>query len=120
MKIQKMIFYLMVMVHFYLAIWQKKIGIKQFIYSSSVAFYGSNLKKISEKTPIKPDSIYGISKYAEMFINQILGKTNIKTTIFRIFNTYGPGENLNYLKKGMVSIYCNYVWRNKPIVVKGH
>ena len=54
-----------------------------------------------------------------MFINQILGKTNIKTTIFRIFNTYGPGENLNYLKKGMVSIYCNYVWRNKPIVVKG-
>ena len=99
----------------------KKIGIKQFIYSSSVAVYGSNLKKkISEKTPIKPDSIYGISKYAgEMFINQILGKTNIKTTIFRIFNTYGPGENLNYLKKGMVSIYCNYVWRNKPIVVKG-
>ena len=99
----------------------KKIGIEQFIYSSSVAVYGSNLKKkISEKTPIKPDSIYGISKYAgEMFINQILGKTNIKTTIFRIFNTYGPGENLNYLKKGMVSIYCNYVWRNKPIVVKG-
>ena len=43
----------------------KKIGIKQFIYSSSVAVYGSNLKKkISEKTPIKPDSIYGISKYA--------------------------------------------------------
>lgn len=99
----------------------KKIGIKHFIYSSSVAVYGSNpQKKISENTSIKPDSIYGISKYAgEMFINQILGKTKIKTTIFRIFNTYGPGENLNYLKKGMVSIYCNYVWHNKPIIVKG-
>ena len=36
-----------------------------------------------------------------------------------MFNTFGPGENLNFLKKGMVSIYCSYVWRNKPIIVKG-
>ena len=43
----------------------------------------------------------------------------VKTTIFRIFNTYGPGEDLNYLKKGMVSIYSYYVWKNKPIIVKG-
>lgn len=99
----------------------KEIKAKHFIYSSSVAVYGSNIKnKITEKTKIIPDSIYGISKYVgEMFIKQVLGVTNIKTTIFRIFNTYGPGENLNFLKKGMISIYCSYVWRNKPIIVKG-
>ena len=99
----------------------KKIKVKHFIYSSSVAVYGSKkTKKMTENTDINPDSIYGISKYTgEMFIKQILGKTKIKTTIFRIFNTYGPGENLNYLKKGMVSIYCSYVWKNKPILVKG-
>ena len=75
---------------------------------------------ISENTSITPDSIYGISKYiGEMFIKQILYKTKIKTSIFRIFNTYGPGENLNFLKKGMVSIYSSYVWRKKPIIVKG-
>ncbi len=39
-----------------------------------------------------------------MFVNQEFKKTKVKTTIFRVFNTYGPGENLNYLKKGMVSI----------------
>ena len=99
----------------------KEIKIKHFIYSSSVAVYGSNNKnKISETSEIKPDSIYGISKYVgEMFIKQLLYPTKIKTTIFRIFNTYGPGENLNFLKKGMVSIYCSYVWKNKPIIVKG-
>jgi UDP-glucose 4-epimerase len=99
----------------------KEIKINHFIYSSSVAVYGSNNKnKISEISEIKPDSIYGISKYAgEMFIKQLLYATKIKTTIFRIFNTYGPGENLNFLKKGMVSIYCSYVWKNKPIIVKG-
>ena len=104
-----------------LALLAKEIGVKHVIYSSSVAVYGSNIKKkITEKTKINPDSIYGISKYVgEMFIKQILYKTKIKTSIFRIFNTYGPGEDLNYLKKGMVSIYCSYVWKNKPILVKG-
>lgn len=105
-----------------LCVLAKKINIKHFIYTSSVAVYGSSLKnkKINEKTSIKPDSIYGISKYAgEMFINLELKKTKIKTTILRVFNTYGPGEDLNFLKKGMVSIYSSYVWRNKPIIVKG-
>jgi len=99
----------------------KKIKVKHFIYSSSVAVYGSNNNsKINEKSKIQPDSIYGISKYVgEMFIKQVLYKSKIKSTIFRIFNTYGPGEDLNFLKKGMVSIYSSYVWRNKPVIVKG-
>ena len=98
----------------------KKLKIKKFIYTSSVAVYGSNLKKINEKSNIDPDSLYGISKYAgEMFINQILKSTKTQTIIFRLFNTYGPGENLNFLKKGMVKIYCSYLWRKKPIIVKG-
>lgn len=98
----------------------KKINCKYFIYASSVAVYGSNQKKITEKSNINPDSIYGISKYAgEMFVNQILKKTNVKVRIFRIFNTYGPGENLENLKKGMVSIYCSYIWKKKPLIVKG-
>ena len=92
-----------------LSLLAKKLKVKKFIYTSSVAVYGSNpKKKINEKTQINPDSIYGISKYAgEMFIKQIFKNTNVQTLIFRVFNTYGPGENLNYLKKGMVSIYCS-------------
>ena len=98
----------------------KKIKVKHFIYTSSVAVYGSNYKKINELSAINPDSIYGVSKFAgEMFINQELKNTKIRYTIFRVFNTYGPGENLNYLKKGMVSIYASYVWKKKPIIVKG-
>ena len=54
-----------------------------------------------------------------MFISQVLQQTKIKTTIFRVFNTYGPGENLNFMKKGMVSIYSSFVWKKKPIIVKG-
>lgn len=98
----------------------KKVKCKKFIYTSTVAVYGSNSKTINEKTPIKPDSIYGVSKYAgELFLKQLLLNSNVKTIIFRVFNTFGPGENLNNLKKGMVSIFCSYIWKNKPIKVKG-
>ena len=53
----------------------------------------------------------------------LLIKFLIKQILKRLYSEflipYGPGEDLNYLKKGMVSIYCSYVWRNKPIIVKG-
>ena len=99
----------------------KDLKVKKFIYTSSAAAIGNNTKKIiNEKTSVNPDSLYGITKYnGEMIVKQILGSTKTKTIIFRLFNTYGPGENLNNLKKGMVSIYSSYVWKKKPIVVKG-
>ena len=53
-----------------------------------------------------------------MFIKQILYKSKVKTTIFRLFNTFGPGENLNYLKKEWLASTA-VTWRNKPIIVKG-
>ena len=100
---------------------EKELKVKKIIYTSSCSVYGSGFKKkINERTPIKPDSIYGVSKYAgEMFVEQILKNTSTSTVIFRIFNTYGPGENLNFLKKGMISIYASYIWKKKPIIVKG-
>ena len=55
-----------------------------------------------------------------MFVKQILYPTKTKSIIFRVFNTYGPGEKLDYLKKGIVSIFCSFLWKKKkPIIVKG-
>ena len=67
----------------------KNLKVKHFIYTSSVAVYGSNSnKKIIGSSRINPDSIYGVSKFTgEMFVKQMLKNTQIKTTIFRIFNT---------------------------------
>ncbi len=98
----------------------KKINCKKFIYTSTVAVYGSKKRTINEKSNIEPDSIYGISKYCgELYILQLLKYSKVKTYIFRVFNTYGPGEDLNNQKKGMVSIFLSYLWKKKPIIVKG-
>ena len=97
------------------------INAKQFIYASSVAVYGNVKGVINEKKIPNPDSIYGVSKLAgENFTKQLFKKTKTKYSVLRVFNTYGPGENINYTKKGMVSIYLNYLWKNKAILVKGN
>lgn len=98
----------------------KKLKVKKFIYTSSVAVYGGSKDTLEENSEIDPDSIYGVSKHAsELFIKQNLKSTSTEVIIFRICNTYGPGENLNNQKKGMISIYSSYIWKKKPILIKG-
>lgn len=99
----------------------KENNIPKLIYTSTVAVYGNtNEGSLNENSPIVPDSIYGVSKYAgELYVKQNLRNSNTNFTIFRVFNTYGPGENLAFSKKGMVSIYISYLWKKEPILVKG-
>ena len=98
----------------------KEIRCKKFIYTSTVAVYGNSKNIIKENSKINPDSFYGISKVAgEMFLRQTLKNTSTKTYIFRLFNTFGPGEDLKNTQKGMVGIYSYYLWQNKPIIIKG-
>jgi UDP-glucose 4-epimerase len=94
--------------------------ISRLIYTSTVAIYGSVDGEIKESFPVSPDSVYGVSKYSgELFVQQWLNKSKTQYTIFRVYNTYGPGENLNYQKKGMVSIYASFIWKNEPLLIKG-
>ncbi|MDC1174704.1 NAD(P)-dependent oxidoreductase [Bacteriovoracaceae bacterium] len=104
-----------------LAKFAKENNIPRFIYTSTVAIYGSNAEgDTKEDTIAAPDSIYGVSKLSgEYFIKQLLKGSKTSYSMFRVFNSYGPGEDLNYLKKGMVSIYASFIWRNEPIHVKG-
>ena len=93
MMIQNLITFQMVTVLIYYLYLQRKLKLN-ISFIQALLLCGNNKNKIiTERTEINPDSIYGISKYiGEMFLKQDLEKTNLKTTIFRIFNTYGPGK----------------------------
>lgn len=101
----------------------KKVNCKRFIYTSSMSVYGkvhNNVSKVSEDYPCNPISYYGINKYAsEGMISVYAKENNIQSTIFRLFNVYGPGQNMSNMKQGMVSIYFSYLMNNMPINVKG-
>ncbi|OGG23932.1 hypothetical protein A3A79_01890 [Candidatus Gottesmanbacteria bacterium RIFCSPLOWO2_01_FULL_43_11b] len=63
-----------------------KSHVKRFIYISSSEVYGGTDKsKISENHPIKPTTVYGISKYQGELYTKLL-----PSIIIRPFNAYGP------------------------------
>lgn len=96
---------------------ERKIG--RFLYASSMAVYGD-----TPDTPISieqyphPKSYYGISKLAgEYYVDAFSDRMH--TTSFRMFNVYGPGQDMENIRQGMASIYLYYFMKRQPIVVKG-
>ncbi len=100
--------------------WGIKIKIKKFIFTSSVGVYKPSKKTLYEDSPIGPISNYGFNKYlSEKLIVQSLNQVKISYTIFRLFNVYGPNQDLKNLNQGILSIYLSYILRRKPIIIKG-
>ncbi len=92
---------------------------KKIIYASSMSIYGDyKIPKYSENLIPDPKSCYGVSKYMSENYLKIFSK-KIDYVIFRMFNVYGPGQDLKNLRQGMVSIYLAQALRNKKIVVRG-
>jgi UDP-glucose 4-epimerase len=71
-------------------------GVKRVVFASSAALYGEQATQpITESQAPNPDSPYGVSKLAAEYYVSTLGALNgIETVSLRIFNAYGPGQEL--------------------------
>jgi UDP-glucose 4-epimerase len=97
-----------------------KTGCKRFIFASTMSVYGSKSDKpVKEISNTLPESFYGNSKLASENYLKIYQKYGIKYTSLRLFNVYGPGQNMKNLKQGMVSIYLSQMINDGKIHVKG-
>lgn len=84
-------------------------NVKKIIYSSSMAVYGN--KEISKEIDYpEPLSNYGVSKLTGEFY---IKKSNIDYTIFRLYNTYGRGQDLSNTSKGVVLAFTSQIVRGK-------
>ena len=96
-----------------------KRKVKLFLYASSMSVYGNlNKKKLSEKNQCSPLSCYGIGKLASENYLKIFSK-QLPYISFRMFSVYGPGQDMNNFRQGMVSIYLAQALKYKKILVKG-
>ena len=91
----------------------------KFVYASSMSVYGNVPDApIGEDGHVAPLSCYGVGKLAaENYLN-VFGK-QLSSVNLRMFNVYGPGQDMTNLRQGMVSIYLAQALTNKHIVVKG-
>jgi len=101
----------------------KRRHCERFFYASSMSVYGevnADDVSINEEHPCNPASYYGCNKLAsEKLIRIFVKNANIKPTVLRFFNVYGPGQNMANMKQGMASIYMSYLMNDQPVVVKG-
>jgi UDP-glucose 4-epimerase len=103
--------------------WARKVGCDRLIYSSSTSVYGDGASPgcyMSEDDAPAPKSFYGCGKLAsEHYLKVFQSSYGINCTSFRLFNVYGPGQNMQNMKQGMVSIYLSYVLYRDSLLVKG-
>jgi len=91
----------------------------KFVYASSMSVYGSvpdlPIKESSHPVPL---SCYGVGKLAaEGYLN--VYKNQLPYVALRMFNVYGPGQDLSNMRQGMVSIFLAQALRSGKILVKG-
>ncbi|MCK4824153.1 NAD-dependent epimerase/dehydratase family protein, partial [bacterium] len=103
-----------------LADWCLRQKISRFIYTSSMSIYGDQeVQPVQESSMPSPKSFYGVGKLtSESYLN-IYVNMGLNVTLLRLFNVYGPGQNMENLRQGMVSIYMAYILKDEELLVKG-
>ena len=89
------------------------------VYASSMSVYGDVPDgPIAEDHVARPLSCYGVGKLAAENYLKVFAKRTPSLS-FRMFNVYGPGQDMSNLRQGMISIYVAQALANNHIVVKG-
>lgn len=93
--------------------------IDRLVYASSMSVYGTvERQPVAESHACNPLSCYGVSKYAtESYLRVYQGR--LPSVSMRMFNVYGPGQDMGNLRQGMVSIYLAQALSSRRIIVKG-
>ena len=97
-----------------------KNKVKKILYASSMSVYGSVIDKpISEEYKTNPLSCYGVGKKCSENYLSIFRK-KLPFLNYRMFNVYGPGQDMSNMRQGMVSIFLSQALNSNSITVKGN
>ncbi len=94
--------------------------LKRFIFTSSVAAYGSIKVPFKESDTPVPQDIYGISKLTNENCLKIMSKVHgFEFVIIRPHNVFGPRQNMNDPYRNVVTLFMNHILRGEPYSIYG-
>ena len=99
----------------------RDVGVRRVVFISSGAVYGDQEKQplVETATP-NPRSPYAVSKLsAEYYVRTIGDLWNIETVSLRVFNAYGPGQNLPPSHPPVIPNFLRQAVRGGTIVMHG-
>ncbi len=96
-------------------------GVKGFVFTSSIAVYGSSsLVPLNEETTPEPSDPYGIAKFAvERELAASREMFGLDYLIFRPHNVYGPRQNIGDRYRNVVGIFMNQILQGRPMTIFG-
>lgn len=91
-----------------------------FVFTSSIAVYGTNQTPMTEDLTPRPEDPYGISKYAvELDLAAAHHMFGLPYVIFRPHNVYGERQNIADKYRNVIGIFMNQVLRGEPMTIFG-
>jgi len=95
-------------------------GVKTFVFTSSIAVYGSAHPPMTEDTVPTPEDSYGIAKYAvELELRACRHLFGLNYVIFRPHNVFGPRQNIGDRYRNVVGIFMNQILQGQPMTIFG-
>ncbi len=96
-------------------------GVHRVVLTSSGAVYGEQAEQpVREDQSPNPQSPYAVSKLAaEYYVRTIGALWGIETVILRIFNAYGPGQNLPPSHPPVMPRFLHQALRGGSLVIFG-
>jgi UDP-glucose 4-epimerase len=93
---------------------------RRFVFTSSIAVYGTNQLPMTEDLEPRPEDPYGIAKYAvELDLRAAHDMFGLEYTVFRPHNVYGEHQNIADRYRNVIGIFMNQVMSGKPMPVFG-
>jgi len=94
--------------------------VKCFVFTSSLAVYGSGQVPMREDMVPMPEDPYGIAKFAvELDLAQAHAMFGLPYVVFRPHNVYGERQNIADRYRNVIGIFMNQAMRGEPMSVFG-
>ncbi|HVS80585.1 MAG TPA: NAD-dependent epimerase/dehydratase family protein [Pyrinomonadaceae bacterium] len=95
-------------------------GVECFVFTSSIAVYGSNQLPMSEGMMPQPEDPYGIAKFAvEQELRASRHMFGLNHVIFRPHSVYGERQNIGDPYRNVIGIFMNQIMQDKPMTIFG-
>jgi UDP-glucose 4-epimerase len=99
----------------------RDVGVGRVVFISSGAIYGNQeTQPVAESCITRPSSPYAVSKLsAEYYINTIGKLWGIETVCLRVFNAYGPGQQMPPVHTPIIPNFIKQTLTGGSLVVQG-
>jgi UDP-glucose 4-epimerase len=97
-----------------------KAEVRCFVFTSSIAVYGTNQAPMTEAMVPSPEDPYGVAKFSvELDLRAAHHMFGLNHVIFRPHNVYGERQHIGDRYRNVIGIFMNQLMTGQPMTIFG-